>query len=227
MSILHRIHQLSQINPLKTVYFNFHYLPFKDAIRMPIFIFWRSKLAKMKGNIVIDAPIHTGMIKFGLPRLGTQDFFYERTLWEGAGGMVVFKGKAEIGRGCKLSVGHKATLTLGEYFSASGKSEIICHKEITFGHHCLLSWDILVMDTDFHDIIDEDGRVINPPKPITVGNHVWVGCKVTILKGVSVAENCVISANSTITRSVDEKNCIIGGHNKSMEILRRNINWRD
>lgn len=192
---------------------------------MPIFIYWRSELYKMKGKIVIEAPVYTGMVKFGSHGLGTQDLLYSRTMWEVSGTLVI-KGKASIGRGSKISVGKDATLTLGENFTITGNSEIICQKEISFGKHCLLSWDILMMDTDFHYLLNADDIIINAPKPISIGNHVWIGCRNTILKGVSIADNNIISANSTITRNVMESNCVIGGHGKTIEIIKRNVKWK-
>jgi acetyltransferase-like isoleucine patch superfamily enzyme len=179
----------------------------------------------MKGKIVIDAPIKTGMIKIGPHLLGTQDFFYSRTMWEVTGTFVV-KGKVNIGSGSKICIGENATLTLGDNFSLTGNSEIICQKEISFGSNCLLSWDILIMDTDFHLILNADEQIINSPKPIIIGNHVWIGCKNTILKGVSIADNNIISANSTITRSITDSKTIIGGHGKSVEIIKRDVNWK-
>lgn len=213
-----------KVNFLKTLYFNFHYFPFKTAIRMPFIIYWRSILFKTKGQIVIDAPIETGMVRFGAYGLGTQDFLYSRTMWEVFGTLVI-KGKTNIGRGSKISVEHGATLVLGRNFTITGNSEIICQKEITFGCDCLLSWDILIMDSDLHQITNESGEKINTPKPIAIGNHVWIGCRNTILKGVIVADNTIISANSTITRNITEPNCAIGGHGKSIEILKKGINW--
>lgn len=65
MSILDGIKQLMKINLWKTVYFNFHYFPFKTAVRMPVFIYKRTLLYKMGGDILIDAPVRTGMMKFG------------------------------------------------------------------------------------------------------------------------------------------------------------------
>jgi len=178
----------------------------------------------MKGRITIDAPIRTGMLKFGPHGLGTQDLLYSRTMWEVTGTLII-KGKASIGRGCKISIGENATLVLGSNFMITGNTEIICQKEISFGENCLLSWDILMMDTDFHDIIDEEDRKINDFKPIKIGNHVWIGCRNTILKGVSIADNTVVSANSTITRSSKEQNCVIGGHGKNALVIKRGINW--
>lgn len=216
---------IKKINLLKTFYFNFHYFPLKVAIRIPVFIYWRSELYKMNGKIVIDSPVSTGMIKLGAHGLGTQDILYSRTMWD-VSGTLVFKGTATIGRGSKISIGKDATLTLGNCFSITGNSEIICQKEITFGDQCLLSWDILILDSDFHYVINEEEQIINSPKPITIGNHVWIGCRNTILKGVSIADNNIISANSTITRNITESNCVIGGHGRNVEVIKKNVSWK-
>lgn len=216
---------LRKVNLWKTVYFNFHYFPFKTAIRMPVFIYHQSELYLMRGRIVLETPVRPGLVKFGPHGLGTQDLIYSRTMWENSGALVI-KGKASIGRGSKISIGKGATLTLGKDFQITGNSEIICQKGITFGDDCLLSWNILIMDTDFHHVLNSEGKVTNAPRPINIGNHVWIGCRNTILKGVTIGDNNIISANSTITRSIKEQNCIIGGHGTSAEILRRDIGWQ-
>lgn len=214
----------TKVNPWKTIFFNFYYLPPKTAIRMPIFIYWRTKLYKIKGNLFIDSPISTGMIKIGPHGLGTQDMLFSRTIWE-LNGNLTFKGNASIGRGCKISVSNNANLTLGKDFIITGRTEIICQNEISFGDNCLLSWNILIMDTDFHKIIDSSGEVINPPKAINVGDHVWICCRNTILKGVNIASNTIISANSTITKNISQENCIVGGNGKHMYIIKEGVKW--
>lgn len=216
---------LKNVNLPKTIYFNFHYFPIMTAIKLPFLIYWRSEFHKVQGKIVIDSPVRTGMVKFRVHGLGTQDKFYQRTIWEVAG-ILVIKGNVNIGRGCKISIGSDATLTLGDNFTITGNSEIISQKSITFGRDCLLSWDVLIMDTDFHHILNEDNMIINTPKPITIGNHVWIGCRNTILKGVFIADNNIISANSTITRKITATNCIIGGHGKNVDMIKRNVDWK-
>lgn len=37
---------------LSSIYFNFHYLPFRQAMRLPILLY-KPKLLKMKGNVKI------------------------------------------------------------------------------------------------------------------------------------------------------------------------------
>lgn len=215
---------IKKVNIWKTVYFNFHYFPFKTAIRMPFFIYKCTELYKMNGKIIIESGVKPGLVKFGPHGLGTQDLLYSRTMWEVMGTLVV-KGNASIGRGSKISVGKDATLTLGDNFMITGNSEIICQKEVSFGKDCLLSWDILIMDTDFHKVLDEERKVTNLPKPINIGDHVWIGCRNTILKGVSIDDNNIISANSTITKSITESNCIVGGHGNYASVIKRGIDW--
>ena len=103
---------------------------------------------------------------------------------------------------------------------------IICQKNIKLGDGCLLSWDILIMDSDFHKIANMfDSKVINAPKDIIIGNHVWIGCRSTILKGVAIADNTVIAAGSIITKSFEGGNCVVGGSGKHVGILKENTNW--
>ena len=163
------------------------------------------------------------MLRIGPHGLAIKDKRFERTIWD-VQGTIVLEGAASIGSGSKINVGLHAILKLGDKFMITGNSEIVCHKEITFGNNCLLSWDVLVMDTDFHSIVTYDGEIINNPKSIVFGNHIWVGCRSTILKGVHISDDNVISANSTVTRDVDYTNSIIGGHGKSIGVIKSNVN---
>ncbi len=179
----------------------------------------------MGGEIILNVTPKLGIVRLGPHGLGTQDIKYSRTMWEVSGKLIV-NGKASIGRGTRISIGDNAVLTLGNKFVVTGRSNIICQKQITFGNDCLLSWDILIMDTDFHFIINNEGETINQPRPIHIGNHVWIGCRNTILKGVNIADNVIISANSTLTKSVIESNCAIGSSGKEITILKRGIDWK-
>ena len=124
----------------------------------------------------------------------------------------------------KISVKEHASLFLGNnIWVTGGNTTIICNKNIMINDDCLLSWDILLMDTDFHKILNSDNKIINKDKPIHIGKHVWIGCRTTILKGVSIANNNVIAANSTITKSISTENCIIG---RNTEMLKTGIQWK-
>lgn len=216
---------IKSVNPWKTIIFNFHYFPFRVAVKLPFFIYWRSDLYIMKGSISINAPITTGMVKFGVHSLGTRDTFYSRTMWDVSGTLII-GGIANIGRGTKISIGKDGILNLGDNFTITGDSEIICQHNVSFGNGCLLSWNILIMDTDFHQIMDRSNSIINNPKAIRIGNHVWIGCRNTILKGSDIADNIIVSANSTITRKFSDPNCIIGGNGKYCHVIKTDVMWK-
>lgn len=49
---------------LPSLYFNFRYLPFRQALKMPVWIN-KPHLHEMRGKIIIDALVRTGMIRLG------------------------------------------------------------------------------------------------------------------------------------------------------------------
>lgn len=216
---------LVSLNLLKTIYFNLKYFPLKTALRLPVFIYQKTSLHKLQGRIVLNVPPTTGLVQISAKGMGIQDSKYSRTIWD-VNGTLIISGKTNLGRGCRINIEKEGSLTIGHDFSITGDSTIICQKEITFGHNCLLSWDVLIMDTDFHHIINQSGDIVNVPCPIHIGNHVWIGCRSTILKGVTIHDDVIISANSTITKSIAEDHCAIGGSGKNVTILKRQINWK-
>ncbi len=48
-------------------------------------------------------------------------------------------------------------------------------------------------------------------KDIKLGNDVWIGGNSVITAGVTLADGIIVAAGSTVTKSFDEKNIIIGG----------------
>ncbi len=48
------------------------------------------------------------------------------------------------------------------------------------------------------------------PKPIVIGNKVWIGANVTILPGVTVGENAVIAAGAVVTKDVPADSVVAG-----------------
>ena len=89
-------------------------------------------------------------------------------------------------------------------------------KEISIGDNCMISGNCLLMDNDDHPVDPEKRRLRFPVekedvKPIRIGNNVWLGAYVTVLKGVTIGDNAIISTHSVITRDV-LPNCIYAGN---------------
>ena len=138
----------------KTLRFNFHYFPFATALKLPVVVSHRTYLRELHGKVVLPEKVERAMIKIGFGDVGHYDRKRSRGIWQ-VSGTVSFGGKASIGHGSKLSV--RGDLKLGAGFNMTAESTIVCAKEITFGDDCLLSWDILVMDTDEHPLYNRHG----------------------------------------------------------------------
>ena len=89
---------------------------------------------------------------------------------------------------------------------------------------CLFSSEIYITTTDSHSIIDiTTGQRVNPSQNVLICNHVWVGHKATILKGVSIADNAIIGSGAIVSRTVGETNVIVAGN--PAKVVKRNIDW--
>ena len=205
----------------KTLRFNFHYFPFKTALRCPVIVSRRVYLRELHGKVTIDDHADTGSIRIGFGDVGHYDRKRSRTIWQ-VSGEVHFSGKASIGHGSKISV--RGRLELGDRFNITAESTIVCAKDIRFGNNCLMSWDVLVMDTDEHPIYDKQDERINPDAPIVVGNHVWIGCKCMLLKGAELPDNTILAAGTNLRSAFHGEEQIIGGNPPS--ILKREVTWR-
>lgn len=212
-----------KIPGLKTIWFNFHYFDFHTAIRFPVLISRHVRFIKKRGSVTINAPVRFGMIRIGFGEVGIFDKARSRTLWE-VSGKIIFRGAARIGHGSKISVGPEGTFDIGAEVGVTAESSFVVHKHVRIGDDNLFSWEILVMDTDFHQIAEAGGRVINPPEEIILGNHVWVGCRCLILKGSRVPDGSVLAAGSTVAGKLAPENALFAGAPARM--IKEKIEWK-
>ena len=67
----------------------------------------------------------------------------------------------------------------------------------------------MVLATLNHDI-NPNKRGDMQPKPIVIGENVWIGSNSTILPGVTIGKGSIIAAGAVVTKDVDE-NVVVGG----------------
>lgn len=158
----------------------------------------------------------------GFGSVGVFDKKYQRAMLEINGTIEIPDGKISIGQGSRLSVGKNATISFGEHFSNTAGITIICANHITFGKNVLVSWDTMIMDTDWHALQDTiTGEVKQVEKPIFIGSNVWICCRSTILKGSRIADGCIVAAGALISGKNDMANSIIAGN--PAKIIRNNV----
>jgi len=99
------------------------------------------------------------------------------------------------------------------------------HSKIIIGKNCLFAYEIDIRTGDSHSIIDKSSnKRINYAKDITIGDHVWLAAHCKILKGASIAKNCVIGTSSVVSKPIDIENSISAGN--PAVIVKNNIDWR-
>lgn len=221
--MIRKLRLLWDVCCFNTLRLNFKYLPFRQAVRLPIWVSRRARIRKAGGKVSINCPISTGMIRIGLDAVGIFDNKRSRSIWQ-VSGDVVFNGRCFIGHGSKLSVQMGGVMIFGRNFGCTAESSFVVSRRITIGDDCLFSWNVLMMDTDFHPIYDREQNILNPPKPIVIGDKVWIGCRTLVTKGVSIADGTVVAAGSIVSRNIVEPNCVVGKN--PMQVLRRDVTWQ-
>lgn len=116
-----------------SIYFNFKYLPFDQAYKLPILLF-KPKLLKCKGKITIKSD----NIKFGMIRLGwdSVSIYYPNNkygiIFENHGGEIIFEEDIIIGSGSALSIGSTALLTICRDSIFTANARIVCYNNIYY-----------------------------------------------------------------------------------------------
>lgn len=116
-------------------------------------------------------------------------------------------------------------ISIGEHTNIAGKTHLaaIESTKITIGKECLFSSDVHFRTGDSHSILNAEGERINPSKDIVIGDHCWIGTKVTCLKGTVVADNTIVGAGSLLTKEYKQGNCVLAG--SPAAVIKENVNW--
>ena len=154
-------------------------------------------------------------------------FFYEKDIsldsplnCNGAGKVVIQK-KVSLGFSKAPKIGTGQTLLqartkesqifIGEGTHMSNNVSIIACSKITIGANCRIGDLVSIFDSDFHEINPNSRNLSNgKTKEVEIGQNVWIGSRVLILKGVKIGKNCVVAAGSVVTNSVPESSLAAG-----------------
>lgn len=160
-------------NLFQTIWFNFYYLPLKQAIKLPILLY-KPKLLKCKGSVrICNKEIKTGMIVLGYYRVSL--YPNNGLVFENNGGSITFHGKCFIGNDSKISVGETGNINFGDCFSSTASLKIISYIGITLGNNVSCGWECLIVDTDFHQMKYVECSDMPPSfGRIRIGNNCWL-----------------------------------------------------
>lgn len=112
--------------------------------------------------------------------------------------------------GCRLSYGVTIEVLPGalldsKFFTMNSNSVLISAEKITLGQDVMIARNVVIYDSDFHSILNQDGKVSNMPKPVIIGDHVWLGTNVIVLKGAKIGNDSIISAHAVLSSNIPEQ----------------------
>jgi len=138
-----------------------------------------------KGKITFGENVHIGVITS--PNFYSHYFYLEARTEES-----------------EISIGDNVSINNG--FKAVAFSKIVIEKNVLIGYGCSM------IDNDGHHL-DIDKRITGKPNSaeIHIGENVFLGNDVTILKGVTIGQNSVVGNGSIVTKNVPE-NVIVAGN---------------
>lgn len=128
-------------------------------------------------------------------------------------------GEFSIGFGSDIRIFDNAKLKLGSGYLNS-TVQIVCAKNIEIGDDVAIARDVIIRDTDAHEIIDGKHQ---KEKNVKIGNHVWIGTRAIIMKGVTIGDGAIVAAGAIVTKDVPANSIVAGVPAK---IINENIEWK-
>jgi len=126
--------------------------------------------------------------------------------------------------GVHFALGEQGRMVIGDYCYFTN-AVLLCELEVRIGNFVVIGWNTTISDTDFHPLAPAeriaDAVALSPlgkgrPRPailklpVAIGDDVWIGPNVTILKGVRIGPGARIEAGSLITRDVPPRSRVLG-----------------
>lgn len=133
--------------------------------------------------------------------------------------MLVAHGSLSIYSNADISINENAVLEIGSGFINHG-ARIHAFDRITIGNGVFIGDDVAIRDSDGHEIANTEKPMT---MPIVIKDHVWIGARVTIIKGVTIGEGAVIAAGSVVVKDVPPHSLVAG---VPARVVKDNVEWK-
>lgn len=113
--------------------------------------------------------------------------------------------------GAKITVGENCRLN-GVYLHAQSG--------ITIGKNTVIASGVNIIDSNGH-VLNSSNRTVgrDVPKPIVIGDNVWIGLNSIILKGTVIGDNSMVAAGSVVKGEFPPNSLISGNPAKVTDII--------
>jgi acetyltransferase-like isoleucine patch superfamily enzyme len=149
-----------------------------------------------------------GALRIGLGPFGLTSEHDVSVVRVRPGARFVVDGVVSLQRGVRVVV-DAGELRIGHGTNVNGLTKILVAESVRIGAECTLSWDVQIMDNDFH-AITVDGTERPSKAPVLIGDRVWIGTRAVILKGVEIGAGAVVAAGAVVNRDVPPGTVVAG-----------------
>ena len=102
--------------------------------------------------------------------------------------------------GKNIKIGKRVFINAGCQFQDQGGIEI--------GDDVLIGPQTIIATLNHDPNPEKRGGMI--PKPVKIGNKVWLGARVTICPGVTIGEGAIVGAGAVVTKNVPPRTVVAG-----------------
>jgi len=217
----------------------------KKGLTLLILLVWKIKKSefKVKKSILFSS-------KFYVPKLNDLQIIYGRieksilqvegknnelcisgeiynskiNIW-GNNNKIIINPKVKLNNSTIVLRGNNCSILIGEGTTFGG-IYMVCmgqNNYVKIGKECMFADKIDLWSSDSHPIYDDKNVLINPSKPVTIEDNVWVGTKCSILKGVQIGEGAIIGMSSIVSKNVEPFTLNVGN---PLRCIKTNVYWK-
>lgn len=152
----------------------------------------------------------------GKPKLNQPSLFLGegKVIFKGTVNIGVFQSPLYLSTYAYIDVRNRDSIIVIEDGVWLNNNAFLCSDGagIFIGRNTIAGINLEIVDSDFHNL-EPDKRMGYPykVKPVNIGENVFLGSNVKILKGVTIGNNSVIASGSIVTKDIPE-NVIAGGN---------------
>ena len=141
-------------------------------------------------------------------------------------GTLLLDGRIAITGGNRWDIGKGASMQVKGPATFSPFTRVVVTDSLTIGGSAMVGWDVQMIDSDFHPTrMSDDGPFTYSETGISIGEHVWIASRATVLAGTTIADGCIVAAGSVVRGHFTEPNCLIGGI--PAKVVKRSVAWTD
>lgn len=136
-------------------------------------------------------------------------------------GKIVCNGYITIPKTSILSVNDGGNIEIGKNCFINNNVICVAHNDIRIGDNVSIGPNCCLYDHD-HDF-DENGQIHGKYKKgnIKIGDNVWLGAGVIILRNTIIGDNCIIGAGTVVKGKIPNNSLVTSGRNLKIIPLKK------